>query len=48
MGGQAAVLGFVGCPWTLATYVVEGKSSSIYKNIKTMMFNGGRASRGTP
>ncbi|KAL4441232.1 hypothetical protein ABPG77_011469 [Micractinium sp. CCAP 211/92] len=39
VGSQAAVLGFVGCPWTLATYVVEGKSSSIYKNIKTMMFN---------
>ncbi|PSC72339.1 uroporphyrinogen decarboxylase [Micractinium conductrix] len=36
--GQAAVLGFVGCPWTLATYVVEGASSSLYKNIKTMMF----------
>ena len=39
--GQAAVLGFVGCPWTLATYVVEGASSSLYKNIKTMMFTGG-------
>lgn len=39
VGGQSAVLGFVGCPWTLATYVVEGSSSSIYKNIKTMMFN---------
>ncbi|PRW57352.1 uroporphyrinogen decarboxylase [Chlorella sorokiniana] len=38
VAGQAAVLGFVGCPWTLATYVVEGASSSIYKNIKTMMF----------
>ena len=43
VGGQAATLGFVGCPWTLATYVVEGASSSIYKNIKSMMFNGGRA-----
>ena len=45
VAGRAAVLGFVGCPWTLATYVVEGASSSIYKNIKTMMFNGeaGRA-----
>ena len=42
VGGQAATLGFVGCPWTLATYVVEGASSSIYKNIKTMMFNGKR------
>ena len=35
----AAVLGFVGSPWTLATYVVEGKSTSIYKIIKTLMFS---------
>lgn len=34
----AAVLGFVGSPWTLATYVVEGKSTNIYKTIKTLMF----------
>jgi uroporphyrinogen-III decarboxylase len=34
----AAVLGFVGSPWTLATYVVEGKSTSLYKTIKVMMF----------
>lgn len=37
VGGEAAVLGFVGCPWTLATYVVEGASSSLYKTIKGMM-----------
>ena len=37
--GQAAVLGFVGCPWTLATYVVEGASSALYKNIKSMIFS---------
>ena len=42
VAGRAATLGFVGCPWTLATYVVEGASSSIYKNIKTMMFTGER------
>ena len=35
--GQAAVLGFVGSPWTLATYVIEGSSSGLYKTIKTMM-----------
>jgi uroporphyrinogen decarboxylase len=34
----AAVLGFIGSPWTLATYVVEGKSTNLYKIVKTMIF----------
>ncbi|KAL6754000.1 Uroporphyrinogen decarboxylase [Haematococcus lacustris] len=38
VAGQAAVIGFVGSPWTLATYMVEGASSSLYKTIKTMCF----------
>lgn len=36
VGNQAAVLGFVGSPWTLATYIIEGGSTSLYKTIKTM------------
>ena len=32
------MLGFVGCPWTLATYVVEGHSTTQYKTIKTMAY----------
>ena len=32
----AAILGFVGAPWTLATYIVEGKSSQANAIIKTM------------
>eukprot|EP00850_Spirogloea_muscicola_P014833 SM000109S14147 [mRNA] locus=s109:273982:275985:- [translate_table: standard] len=36
VGPEAAVLGFVGAPWTLATYVVEGRSTRTYTVIKRM------------
>jgi len=36
---ETAVLGFVGCPYTLATYLVEGKSSKEYLEIKKMALN---------
>jgi uroporphyrinogen decarboxylase len=39
VGNQAAVLGFVGAPWTLAAYAVEGKSSKDYSVIKGMAFS---------
>jgi len=38
VAGQATVLGFVGAPWTLATYAVEGKNSVDYRLIKSMAF----------
>jgi len=38
VAGEATVLGFVGAPWTLAAYVVEGKSSKEYALIKGMAF----------
>jgi uroporphyrinogen decarboxylase len=35
---RATVLGFVGAPWTLAAYAVEGKGSKDYTTIKQMAF----------
>jgi uroporphyrinogen decarboxylase len=39
VGNEATVLGFVGAPWTLAAYAVEGKSSKDYSVIKGMAFS---------
>lgn len=39
VGNEAAVLGFVGAPWTLAAYAIEGKSSKDYSTIKGMAFS---------
>lgn len=33
---EKALLGFVGCPYTLATYIIEGKSSKLYIETKKM------------
>ena len=38
-GTDAAVLGFVGAPFTLATYCVEGGTTSSYLNIKRMAWS---------
>ncbi|XP_020524711.1 uroporphyrinogen decarboxylase 1, chloroplastic isoform X1 [Amborella trichopoda] len=36
VGSGAAVLGFVGAPWTIATYIVEGCTIHTYTTIKGM------------
>ena len=36
---ESTLLGFVGAPWTLAAYAIEGKSSKNYAIIKGMAFN---------
>ena len=38
VGDKAAVLGFVGAPFTLACYMVEGEKSSTYIKVKEMAF----------
>lgn len=39
IGGKATLLGFIGTPWTLAAYSIEGKAERNCRRTKTMMMN---------
>jgi uroporphyrinogen decarboxylase len=38
LGGRLPLIGFAGSPWTLATYMIEGKSSKDFSKIKRWLY----------
>ncbi|MBS2024493.1 MAG: uroporphyrinogen decarboxylase [Deltaproteobacteria bacterium] len=38
LGGRAPLIGFSGAPWTLAAYMIEGKTSRSFEKAKALLF----------